>query len=392
MKKNRGSQSDALKPLSVASQLKIAENTIKPFSIASQLKIAENTIKPFSIASQLKIAENTIKPFSVASQLKIAENTIKPFSVASQLKIAENTIKPLNVASQLKLRSASSNWVLANPVIKEMSLINDYEDSRYIFNKISKDDYVITQDYQEEDNDLEYLIENKITNETIPVKDIPSTLAITDIITDLDVSDVVSLYNHLIKYPMLGLEHEVGRRIFDEIKLMEFSEFEDLNLFRVRQRNPIDREAPFTELEMFEAPYGFAGHGRFNVNGQGELYTCESKEVALKEIASNNSNYRYEIINWKLTQQVKLLDFSNVESPLVRYCSFQKKTKNGHEYILPNFIAQCVKYHQIAGIKFSSVVEPGILNYVFFDFETNWFKTVKMENDIKYEMGNLQKV
>ena len=123
-----------------------------------------------------------------------------------------------------------------------MSLTNDDEDSRYIFNKISKEDYVITQDYQEEENDLEYLIENKITNESIPVKDIPSTLAITDMITDIDVSDVISFYNHLIKYPMLGLEHEVGRRIFDEIKLMEFSEFEDLSLFRVRQRNPIDRK------------------------------------------------------------------------------------------------------------------------------------------------------
>jgi hypothetical protein len=273
-----------------------------------------------------------------------------------------------------------------------MSLTNDDEDSRYIFNKISKEDYVITQDYQEEENDLEYLIENKITNESIPVKDIPSTLAITDMITDIDVSDVISFYNHLIKYPMLGLEHEVGRRIFDEIKLMEFSEFEDLSLFRVRQRNPIDREAPFTELEMFEAPYGLAGHGRFNVNGQGELYTCESREVALKEIASDNANYRYEIIHWKLIQKVKLLDFSNLESPLVKYCSFRKKTQNGHEYILPNFIAQCVKYHRISGIKFSSVAEPGIFfKLCFFDFETNWFKTMKMENDIKYEMGNLQK-
>ncbi|QWG76104.1 RES domain-containing protein (plasmid) [Bacillus mycoides] len=272
-----------------------------------------------------------------------------------------------------------------------MSLANDNEDSRYIFNKISKENYRLTQNYQVEDNDLKYLIENKTTNESIPVKDIPSTLAITDIITGIDISDVVSFYNHLIKYPMLGLEHVVGRRIFDEIKLMKLCELVNLNLFRVRQRDPRDREAPFTELEMFEAPYGFAGHGRFNVNGQGELYTCENKEVALKEIASAAHSYRYEIIQWKLVQKVRLLDFTNSESPLVKYCSFQKKTKNGHEYIFPNFIAQCVKYHQISGIKFSSVAEPGILNYVFFNFETNWFEVVEMENDVNYKVENMQK-
>jgi RES domain-containing protein len=134
---------------------------------------------------------------------------------------------------------------------------------------------------------------------------------------------------------------------------------------------------------MFAAPHGFATHGRYNPLGQGELYTCENKNVALKEVASNDQDLRYDIIEWKLEKSLNVLDLASSDSPLVQYCSFEKTSKNGQEYLLPNFLAQCAKYHGISGIRYKSVANPAVLNYVFFDFEKKWFSRVNLETDIQ---------
>ncbi|MEC3543686.1 RES domain-containing protein, partial [Bacillus thuringiensis] len=71
------------------------------------------------------------------------------------------------------------------------------------------------------------------------------------------------------------------------------------------------------------------------------------------------------------------------------YCSFEKTTRNGQEYIFPNFLAQCAKYHGVHGIVYRSVASPQALNYVFFDYEQNWFKTIDFEFDIVQTTNNI---
>ncbi|PEU04132.1 hypothetical protein CN527_04510 [Bacillus cereus] len=229
---------------------------------------------------------------------------------------------------------------------------------------------------------MEYILENKENTESIPVREIPRVLAITDIVKTLSAKDVFSLYRHLVQFPMLGLEHAVGRKIFDEINTNLIT-VEKLTLFRARERDVNIRKLPYADLEMFKAPYGVSGQGRYNIFGQGELYTCDVKKVALSEVASDNPNLRYDVIEWQLSSPVKFLDLSNSQSPLVQYCSFEKTTQNGQEYIFPNFLAQCAKYHGVNGIVYRSVANPQALNYVFFDYEQSWFKTIDFEVDIE---------
>ncbi|MDN3362218.1 RES family NAD+ phosphorylase [Priestia megaterium] len=228
------------------------------------------------------------------------------------------------------------------------------------------------------------IVKNTVNKDSVPLDSLASTLSPIDIINDLTADEIFSFYNHLIKYPLLGLNHDVGRKIFNEISDQKLITVSNIKLFRARERNSEEREMPFNELEMFEAPYGIAGHGRFNVKGQGELYTCENKDVALKEIgAINQVNKKYEIAEWKLIQEVRLLDLTNKDSELVKFCLFKKISHNAQEYILPNFLAQCAKYHNINGIKVSSTIDERYNNYIFFDFENRWFKLLELRYDIR---------
>ncbi|MGJ9383892.1 RES family NAD+ phosphorylase [Salipaludibacillus sp. CF4.18] len=301
-------------------------------------------------------------------------------------------IGPVNLQSKVNssvlegakasLTGLSSNWILSGSVINQMALNNKERESRYIFSKISKKDYQLDQSFNDVDQELEFVLKNKENNNSIPVRDISQVLAVTDILKSISSKDVLSLYRHLVEYPMLGLEHSVGRQIFNEIN-MNLIVVKELNLFRARSR---ERELPFTDIEMFTAPHGLSRQGRYNVSGQGELYTCDIKAVALSEITSDNSNLKYDIIEWKLQQPVKILDLSDSDSPLVQYCSFEHSTQNGQEYIFPNFLAQCARYHGVYGIVYKSVENPEALNYVFFDYEQRWFKTIDFEIGISHSL------
>ena len=385
-------KSNLIKPL------KISDDSALTVEYKSLINSKESPVDYSSLIKPLKISDDSALA-SLASPLKLLDGTnvtldytglIKPLKISDdsaltvEYKSLINSMEPPVDYSSLIKPLKISDWVLTSPVLKQMNLTNESIDSNHIFKKFSREDYKLKQEYSE--NCVDYILENKNTHEEIPLKDIAATFAITDVITELTIEDVIEFYNYLIKFPMLGLEHKVGKIIFEQIKYMKLSEFSNVNVFRVRERNPTERQVPFSELEMFEAPYGIASHGRFNVNGQGELYTCESKEVALMEITSNNSEVRYELIEWKLNENVQLLEFTDADSPLIKYCSFQKQTKNNQEYILPNFIAQCAKFHGITGIKYSSVVEPSSNNYVFLNFERTWFEKIKMENDLVFTM------
>ncbi|MGG0090967.1 RES domain-containing protein [Bacillus altitudinis] len=370
------------------SALKPATGSISGLN-TNALKSATGSILGLN-TSALKSATGSISGLNT-SALKSATGSILGLNT-SALRSATGALSGLNT-NALKLTtsafsSVSSNWVLSDSVVNEMSLVNNETDAKYIFSKIPKDDYQILQSFDDDSEKLEFVLENKENTESIPVRGIPKVLAVTDIVTSLSTKDVFNLYRHLVEFPMLGLEHPVGRRIFDEIN-MNLIIVENLNLFRVRSRDIKKRKLPFTDKEMFKAPHGVSGQGRYNFGGHGELYTCNVKEVALNEIVSDDPNLIYDIIEWKLTEPVKLLDLSDSGSPLVQYCSFEKSTQNGQEYLLPNFLAQCAKYHGVYGIIYESVVNPAALNYVFFDYQERWFNTVDMEFDKTYNQNSL---
>ncbi|MBG9775372.1 hypothetical protein ABD71_20550 [Brevibacillus laterosporus] len=217
-----------------------------------------------------------------------------------------------------------------------------------------------------------FIVKNETTDE-IPVKSFVSTISSVDVLKSITKEEALSFYHHLSRYPMLGLEHEVGKKIFTEIQQIKVLTIQNKVLYRGRPRDPQKRAIPYSPDEMFSAPYGLSVQGRFNVVGQGELYTCDSKDVAIKECTKGTSTI-VDVIELELIEKVHLIDLTDKVSPIVQYCSFSADTSHGLEYLVPNFIAQCAKSKGITGIVFSSTQNEDALNYVFFDYKKGWFE------------------
>lgn len=298
--------------------------------------------------------------------------------------INEHNRRMFEVQEALKLPKFTEKWILAPPVLKQISPNISENKFKEILNKLPKSNYNLNAIYNKDNEELEYVLENKETTDTIPVHDVHSAVGLTDIIKALTIENVFDFYNHLVKYPMLGLEHPVGKIIFDELKNVKLYTYENIILHRVRARDKNERTLPYSESEMFNAPYGLAGHGRFNVIGQGELYLCSSSDVALKEIATEDKNILYDLVKWELVNPVELLDLSRYSSPLVQYSSYKKMSDNNNEYLIPNFLSQCIKFHEITGISYKSVRGKDEINYVLFDFEHKWFRLVEHYPDLEY--------
>jgi hypothetical protein len=42
-----------------------------------------------------------------------------------------------------------------------------------------------------------------------------------------------------------------------------------------------------------------------------------------------------DVIEWEVVENVRLIDLTNKESPLVKYCSYSADTSSGLEYLVP---------------------------------------------------------
>ncbi|WP_084374945.1 RES family NAD+ phosphorylase, partial [Neobacillus soli] len=286
----------------------------------------------------------------------------------------------------VKLKGTSPLDRFKNLVVPKETIENVYPykkinkgDVNNIFSGLSPSDYKLECDIKE--NKVNTVLIKKDTSEEIPVKSLVSTIGAGDLLRNITKEEVISFYLHLSRYPMLGLEHEVGKRISSELEKISVINVKNRILYRARPRNPKKRGILYSPDEMFSAPFGMSSHGRFNVVGQGELYTCDNIDVAVKE-CTKDLDITVDVIQWELTESIKMIDLTDVNSPLVQYCSFSADTSSGLEYLVPNFIAQCAKSKGLAGIVYISNQDSNALNYVFFDYQKGWFKTLNI-NEIK---------
>lgn len=182
-----------------------------------------------------------------------------------------------------------------------------------IFSGLSTSEYELKSDIKEKKVDT-FLVK-KSTNEKIPVKSLVSTVGAGDLLSNITKEEVISFYLHLTQFPMLGLQHEVGQRILKELENIKVTNVRNKILYRARPRDTNIRESMYSPEEMFfSAHYGVSFQGRYNVQGQGGLYTCDSKEIAIKECTKDDGT-TVDVIEWELTQDVKLIDLTNKESP-----------------------------------------------------------------------------
>ncbi len=238
------------------------------------------------------------------------------------------------------------------------------------------DNYIITE--KKVNEDISYVIKDIETDEQLPISDSTGTFGILDMFGNISEKEIFDFYNHLSKYPMLGLKHEIGQKIIKNIEESCLNEKSEITLFRARIRKE-GQDRPYPEPEMFEPPYGKSSHGRYNPPGLNVLYTCDCLEGALKEVKPEDG-MTIDIIEWKIVGNIEMLDLSGIDCPLINYCSFSPDTdyKIKPAYLVPNFIAQCCDLLGVEGLIYKSDLVETATNYVFFSPSKRLFEFVKM--------------
>lgn len=215
--------------------------------------------------------------------------------------------------------------------------------------------------------------------------------------TDINsISDVYALYDEnlgfsekelyeFIRYiqntPMLILNHKIGKKIFDEIQdfNIELFDTEDkLTLYKTRTKRD---KFPFSYEQMSITPYDVSRGGRFDSYGQSLLYTANLKEVSLLEVSDENAKY-YHVQHYLYNNDLKLADFTKVDSYLLDILLRPITSNNYQEYILPRFIAECIKSGGYDGLVIrssKSLEHRNDLNFNLFQHAT-----------VKLERGNYE--
>lgn len=181
---------------------------------------------------------------------------------------------------------------------------------------------------------------------------------------------------YLYKYPMLGLESEIGKQIYNKILSNDVEGITNITsgevFYRARKRNIIQRQVSFISSELWEPPKGISSHGRFNPVGVQVLYLCDSPETGMWEIhCSLKDEEISEVAQFVALKDLRVWDVRELDiKDFVSMPSLNNRTIS-KEYLLPNFLAQCFSLAGINGIKYESVKNKGGWNLALFNYSKN---------------------
>ncbi|MEI7014614.1 RES family NAD+ phosphorylase [Leptospira licerasiae] len=198
---------------------------------------------------------------------------------------------------------------------------------------------------------------------------------------------------YLVKYPMLGLNHKVGRELFRAIQTLPTEVIQNEIWFRSRNakklRNPKSIQLLNPNPEKYEIK-----EGRYNHYGQSHFYCADEEDTALKEIFSKEDGTGW-IQKFKIKYVNNILDitvdpdredvprnylagamlFSRVLRRTVSKSTYWKP-----EYIVPRFVADLAKSLGFRGLIYSGSEHFG-KNLVIFNLSENDFEFV----DVPYK-------
>ncbi len=201
-------------------------------------------------------------------------------------------------------------------------------------------------------------------------------------ITDKIVPEIYEFYSYLEKYPYMGAQHEIGKKIIKEVQEAPLIDITDSFWYRGR---PVRDSHIMASQEMLppDPEKVVICEGRFNHYGQSHFYLSQSKKLCLQEICSslNSICWIQEVYIRKVYGIIDLsfyLDCNNINSvPLVFSgimrsgairCPVRKDKCWKPEYFVPRFIADVCKSNGINGILYNSAVDYGS-NLVIFNLE-----------------------
>lgn len=177
---------------------------------------------------------------------------------------------------------------------------------------------------------------------------------------------IEDFYNHLEKYPMLGLEHTLGNYIYENIDSAPTISING-NYFRARNNN--EKSYPFEEHEMWNPPRGEVPifGGRFNHFGQSFLYLAENQRTAFRETVPEE-HVSCSMLEINVSDVNKILDlrvtnyFEDNKFGLFHYMLTHEKSVGlevtneniQKEYLVPRFISDIIRIKGYNGILFTS--------------------------------------
>lgn len=214
--------------------------------------------------------------------------------------------------------------------------------------------------------------------QSVPFDELEQALGTLDLIKNVSEEEIVDFLGHLIRFPMLALEHKVGKLIRKNVRDMSTEVKLSGTCYRCRPRSE-GEILPWTEAEMWQAPTGASPQGRFNPTGNGFVYVSRREETAIAEMKQSKGTIIDVMkLNFDERAEVRVIDITRSDVPLFRLCMAKASNTQALKkaYLLPNFLAQCCHIENIHAIKYKSVYHPEVSNYVFFDYLREWFRYV----------------
>lgn len=192
-------------------------------------------------------------------------------------------------------------------------------------------------------------------------------------------------YSHLVSFPMLGLDHDVGRLILKHISKLPKVDVENKMYYRARELKSM---SPYSESEMWNPPVGKVqiGEGRYNHFAKSYLYMADNEETVFKEVIpawhKTCSMARLKVVKCTNILDLRRVSYYNDDSEnhifsLLHYMlvfegAVSKPVENEfikNEYLIPRFLADAAYRNRFNGILFNSTKNPNGENLVLFNPE-----------------------
>lgn len=284
------------------------------------------------------------------------------------------------------LKSSVQNNIISNldaamlgldrPLNKKMNSMLISTESIAKLNFIEKGYYKNYADFKYKDNEV--YRKDKLTEEYVNVNDIDILEEISNNKSlDIDREAIFDFIYYSQEYPMLLNKHEVGEKIFNYTKRLKAVDLSK-EIYLYRMRTSEKENALFSHEEMLKPPYGISEGGRYDQYGNSVLYTTDSLKISMLETYSkNNGNKFYIARKFKYMDTLKLADLTE-ENEWIDTLLRKKESKQAEEYIIPRYVAQCLKYNEFDGFIVRSIHSRNDeKNYIFFDYMYNNFIRIK---------------
>lgn len=318
-------------------------------------QVIESLKKRESIIQQISMLPDS--SFKRNLELGIKTNVISGLDVTPILRKNRNIIND-------EVRKALSKIELSiNPSYITKGYYKNYSGVKYKNGEVYRKD-ILTEKYVNV-NDIDKL-EEVSNNKSL----------------NIDREEMVEFISHAQEYPMLLMEHSVGKKIFNHIKNLKPVKLEgDLHLYRIRTTNKL--YPLFNHEQMLKPPFDVAAGGRFDQYGKSVLYTTDSLEISMLETHSPSNNHKYYFMRkYEYDKSLKIADLTREnETDWVDCLLREKESEQEEEYIIPRFVAQCLKYHGFEGFIVDSIhAQKDEKNYIFFYYKENSFNRVFEKN------------